>query len=179
MVGSSAQTKAGMKADCWAQTKAWEKLEMVGSSAQTKDGMKVDCLALPTAVQMVGSLAQTKTKAGTKVSVHTPTLRYSLNQRIVYCRSRYTYRCSIDKDRMFRQPQYHYISVRLVLQPRRYVCTPMAVKKVGSSAQMKAQMKVDCWAQTKAIEINLEKKLAPLMVGMRWKVMNWAQKSHL
>ena len=55
----------------------------------------------------------------------------------------------------------------------------MAVKKVGSSAQMKAQMKVDCWAQTKAIEINLEKKLAPLMVGMRWKVMNWAQKSHL
>jgi hypothetical protein len=54
-----------------------------------------------------------------------------------------------------------------------------AVKKVGSSAQMKAQMKVDCWAQTKAIEINLEMKLAPLMVGMRWKVMNWAQKLHL
>ena len=47
---------------------------------------------------------------------------------------------------------------------------PTAVQIVGSLAQMKA----DCWAQTKATEINLEKKLTPLLVGMRWKVMNWA-----
>ncbi len=157
MVVGSAQMKAGTKADCWAQTKAMEiNLEkkltplLVGMrwKVMSSDQTKADCLC------------------------HTPTHFQSLYQRIVYCRSRYTYRCSNDKDRMFLQLQYHYIPLRLELQPRRYVCTPMAVKKVGSSAQMKAQMKVDCWAQTKAIEINLEKKLAPLLVGMRWKVTN-------
>ena len=37
---------------------------MVGSSAQKKAGTKADCLALATAVQMAGSSAQKK--AGTK-----------------------------------------------------------------------------------------------------------------
>ncbi len=46
--------------------------------------------------------------------------------------------------------QQDYTPLGLEVQPRRYECTALVVKKVGRWAQTKAGMKADCWAQTKA-----------------------------